>query len=295
MKTCPQCRVVYEDEFLFCLSDGNTLVDESGEQETLVGNRVVFSEIDPGEMTEVMSTCGACGFSNRTNSKYCKKCGGALGVGTLPSAGQPFGFAAAGTPPFQPHTPQYDETHAFQSPVFMPPVSGAHARPSGGTNYTPMVIAAVLLAAIIIAGAVIYSSSGGEKPANKTANTNRSSPANNTARKESNSNTPKSSAESSLIGRTGRLNTNAHIRVGSTKYDEDRGTHYRGARIEVIDATTYDPGDGVVTWLKVKVLENGCDTITNQGCGNNWERNGSLGWMQADMEGWMNARMISLD
>ena len=43
MKSCPQCRTVYYDDNIFCLADGNALVDDGVEQETVVNPKVGFS------------------------------------------------------------------------------------------------------------------------------------------------------------------------------------------------------------------------------------------------------------
>lgn len=314
MKTCPQCATVYDDDYLFCLSDGNTLVNESGEQETLISNRVRFSDMGKGQATELMTACPACSLPNRANSKFCKKCGTLLAAVNVPGSpvnapvGQPFDFGiGAENPPIQPSQNRYDETRVFQSPVFTPPpVSGPqYAAASSGRNQTNILIAVcVLLAAAIIGGAVIYSSSGPDKSAANSSSVTNNKPASNSPSANANRSVTNAAANarnapvqntapvSPLVGRTGRLTTNQNIRTESNKNAESLGVHYQGARIEVLDERSYTTDDGTLaTWYRVKVLENGCDQMTGMGCGN--DLYGMPG--QAAREGWMNARNIILD
>jgi hypothetical protein len=93
-------------------------------------------------------------------------------------------------------------------------------------------------------------------------------------------------------GRTGRLTTNQRIRSDSNRYAEILGVHYQGAKVEILDETTYSTEDGTLsTWYRVRVLEDGCDREGTMGCGNDLD--GVPG--QAATEGWMNARYIAVD
>jgi len=277
MKTCPQCSTKYEEDFLFCLSDGNTLVDESGEQETLVGNRVDFADMAHGHAAQAGEHCPACGHANRANSKFCKKCG--------------LNFQSQSPGIFQVAAPRHDETQVFQSPVFTPPSAGIGVVGSaaGRNNAMYVLIAAVVAGALIIGGAVIYSSADGTNvPAN---NSNRSASSNSIANAR-NAAVTTSTPNSAYIGKRGVLTTNARIRSDSHKNAEILGVHYNGARIEVLDDKSYTTDDGeYATWFRVRVLENGCDAEGFRGCGN--DLNEIPG--QAAMEGWMSARNIRLD
>lgn len=88
---------------------------------------------------------------------------------------------------------------------------------------------------------------------------------------------------------------NLNIRNAPNQYAEILGTHYQDARAEVTDSESYSTTEGYATWYKVKVLKDGCDQVRGLGCGNNWERNGSFGWMEAETEGWMNGKYIVLE
>lgn len=101
---------------------------------------------------------------------------------------------------------------------------------------------------------------------------------------------------SPFIGRKGRLTTNVNVRTASNKFSQVIGTHYENAKIEVLDAESYYSDDReYVTWYKVKILEDGYDSKTGNGRGNNWEREGNFGWMEAKKLGWMNSKFILLE
>jgi hypothetical protein len=92
------------------------------------------------------------------------------------------------------------------------------------------------------------------------------------------------------------LTTNVNIRSASNKFSQIIGTHYENAQIEVLETDSYYADDGeYVTWYKIKVLENGFDYKTGNGKGNNWERDGNFGWLEAQTVGWMNSKYIALD
>ncbi len=262
---CPQCNSVYSDDYVYCLNDGNPLVDESGEQQTVVNRIVMPPQTDPGE---VMVACTSCGVANRSNSRFCKKCGGP----TVSSPGVAFDFnpfpvspprlTASGTPPTH-------NTVVFQPPNASPP--GGISRPADNQNQ--LMLIGFLVVAVLIGGAIIYSMSGDTKPAANYTNTNSSAP------------------KHPDVGKTGKLNTNANIRSSSNKTALSLGVHYYDARIKVLEAVGYNTSDGYALWYRVQVLQNGCDREEGLGCGNDRDRNPG----QAAMEGWMSARNISLD
>ena len=79
MKICSQCSSVFPDDYLFCLTDGSILADGEGEeQETIVQKKIVFEQPTSALSPDMIFACPACGLANRANSKFCKKCGGAL-------------------------------------------------------------------------------------------------------------------------------------------------------------------------------------------------------------------------
>ena len=296
MKVCPQCSHGYPDDFLFCLTDGNVLVDEGGEQETVIRNRIVVGGKTDSLPPDMLVDCPACGITNRGNSKFCKNCGGPLagakspGHESSPASNAPFGF---GPPPAQ----NVYENSAFQAPVFTPPASPGYQTGGGKSRQNNILVAAVIVGVAIIAGAIIYSSQSGSKPSgtNSGGVTNKPSPSPSATPRPTVTAAPvvtNANVAPSTSGRRGRLTTNQRIRSDSNRYAEILGVHYQGARVEILDETTYSTEDGTLaTWYRVRVLENGCDREGSMGCGN--DRDGMPG--QAATEGWMNAKYISLD
>ena len=196
MKICSQCSSVFPDDYLFCLTDGSILADGEGEeQETIVQKKIVFEQPTSALSPDMIFACPACGLANRANSKFCKKCGGALAtaagsvsaenpapvvnseigfpkfdVHPLSSGGQgldPSVFQAnAVNPPFQANagnpSPAFGATVAVQNPGFQANAPGKietpYAAPSvrRGTSTTGKIAFIGVLAAIILAGGVIW-------------------------------------------------------------------------------------------------------------------------------------------
>jgi len=78
MKTCPNCRKVYENEYGFCLEDGTSLLDESFEQATVVGRTPTTAPIQFDAPST--SYCPACGIETKGNRQFCTRCGLPLGI-----------------------------------------------------------------------------------------------------------------------------------------------------------------------------------------------------------------------
>ncbi len=87
--------------------------------------------------------------------------------------------------------------------------------------------------------------------------------------------------------RTGRLTTDTNIRSEANKDSASLGIHFKGAKISILDETTYMREDGETTWYKIRITEYGCSVNTSLGCGKNSPND-------AD-EGWINARNVLLD
>ena len=236
------------------------------------------------------SICPNCGAGNDADSVFCVNCGQALKT-----------------------VPQTEtETKTVANPIFptnMPPIpvsqtntfSASAGQSAAAPNFTPkktspdskmpLFIIMGAVAFLIVVGLIAFNS----KKTNSDNYTTVSPSPSSSSR--TNSPTPyKSNSPSPLIGRKGRLTTNLNIRGSSGKYSEIWGTHYEGARVQILEVESFYADDGeYVTWYRVKVLENGYDQKTGNGNGNNWERNGNFGWMEAEMEGWMNSKYISLE
>jgi len=103
------------------------------------------------------------------------------------------------------------------------------------------------------------------------------------------------SFSSPVVGRTGRLRINTRIRSASNMKSEDLGTHYQDAKVKILQVDSYQTNEGLSTWYRVQVLENGCDRTEGNGCGNDVVKDGYKYPGEAAMEGWMNAKNIVLE
>ena len=155
------------------------------------------------------------------------------------------------------------------------------------------------LAGLVIVGVLVgflaLNAKRSDYPANSnsTAATNSNKTTSNTA---SNRKSPTSNSASSSVRKQGRLLTNMNIRASSGQYGEPLGTHYEGAIVQILDEESFNTDDGrYSTWYRVRVLENGCDQKSGNGCGNNRQIYDDFGWMQAEIEGWMNAKYITIE
>jgi len=272
MKSCPHCNASYADETLFfCLADGNRLVADLSSEDTIF----VESAASPNAAT----VCIACGQANPLDSRFCKNCGSGLSAAT-PETPPPVVEPSSITPPVN-----------YPAPPTTPVTSGSRVGP------VLILIAAVVLGSAIIAGAVIYSAFPAAETAANNANVAVNKPANQPVKKPSPKpspplNTSNTANASTAVGSQGTLTTNQNIRTESNKFARIIGVHYEGARIEILEETSYYTQEGEYsTWYRVRVLKDGCDRKTGMGCGN--DLNGISGG--AAREGWMNARHISLD
>lgn len=88
--------------------------------------------------------------------------------------------------------------------------------------------------------------------------------------------------------RTGRLTTDSNIRSESNKNASSLGIHFKGAKLQILEETSYTLDSGEVsTWFRVRITEYGCSVDTNLGCGKNNPND-------AD-EGWVNAKNVLID
>lgn len=250
--------------------------------------------VSPGTATArtqlLGSICPNCGTGNQSGSAFCNSCGQALKTAQTPPAEN-----AAQTVNLPPPIPNTQNTMPFGAQAIPPNDVQPKTSPIE-RNMTVLAIAGVALFVISILGIIAYN-------ANKPGNENVKSPSPSPAKTSSPVNSAviinrpaeNTSSPSSVVGRKGRLTSNLNLRSAPNKVAEIRGTHYEGARIEVLSVESYTTQDEYVTWYKVRVLADGCDRVGGNGCGNNWERNGSFGWMEAETEGWMNSKYIALD
>ena len=253
------------------------------------------------------SICPNCGTGNQAGSSFCNNCGQALKVIPLSQAGiysptPNFPYQTGNLNPPPPNIPPPPPIPNAQTNI---PIGAQTLSPdafqqqnySDGSKKPFLIVFSGLLFVVFIVGIIAYNANKG----NSVLVTTTSPSPTSTKTTDSKSSTPRPASttentSSANVGSKGRLTTNVNIRVAPNKTAESRGIHYENARIEVLAEESYNTNDGeYVTWYKVRVLENGCDRVGNNGCGNNWERNGSLGWLEAEMVGWMNSKHIILD
>lgn len=276
MKTCPQCQAVYEEDYVFCLMDGGALYDNDGETETVYKRSI---PTPGGPMPATPFYCDSCGIENRSTSRFCKKCGAP--IATIASGGG---------------QPLPDPAIYTQQAVSAPPLQQNNSK-----LYAGIAVVAILLCVATVIGAVAFviwsnskqttNSANGSPAANNTTKPTLSNRNPNVNKPANNANAQANTNLAAVVGRKGHLTTNQRIRVSSNRYSEVLGVHYRNAKVEILEVTSYMTEDGMSTWYRVRVLENGCDAEGKRGCGN--DLNGVSG--QAAHEGWMNAKFINLD
>ncbi len=98
---------------------------------------------------------------------------------------------------------------------------------------------------------------------------------------------PQISNSSATSERTGRLTTDSNLRSEANKNSMSVGIHFKGAKITILDETSYMRDGGESNWYKVRVSEFGCSVDTNLGCGKNSSNDSD--------EGWVNAKNVLLD
>lgn len=172
MKVCPQCSIIYPEDYVFCLNDGTTLKDDENEQETVVQKKIVFDEKTLALSPDAPKVCPSCAMANQASSGFCKKCGAALDSSqTNPpptvNAAQ-FNFQASGNSANPSEIRQVEpfafahlsnaqqklnDTNAFQPPNFTPSnASGQTVAPSKSNKGLFLIIGVLFF--VIVAGAI---------------------------------------------------------------------------------------------------------------------------------------------
>lgn len=157
MKVCLQCNAAFDDDYIFCLHDGNALVEDGPEQETVVNRK--FTMPMPDDASAAIY-CVACGLANKAHSKFCKKCGDPLDAAGPSSP--PFGFGSLGDAGSGGKA--FNETVTFQPPKFG---SSPQAISTSSASSSRNVVLAILAVGAVLIGVVYLlvrdaSSSGGK-------------------------------------------------------------------------------------------------------------------------------------
>lgn len=114
--------------------------------------------------------------------------------------------------------------------------------------------------------------------------TNSSTITNSSANTYSNINTSSNTSNKLPYyqGKTATLRTNMRLRSVPNETDTDDnivGVHYRGAKVIILEARTFDVEGKTAIWIKVSVISYGCDSEGKLGCG-----------YEGAKEGWMNGK-----
>lgn len=81
--------------------------------------------------------------------------------------------------------------------------------------------------------------------------------------------------------RAGRLTTDSNVRSEPNKDAASLGIHFRNAKVEILEETSFMKDEGESTWYKIRVTEYGCSVDTNLGCGKNNSNDSDEGWVNA--------------
>ena len=260
MKTCPGCHNQYSDEYDFCLKDGTKLISD-------------IAQVMPlGAVTQSLNFCGKCAAPMTAEFAFCKKCG---------APRSHFQGQTVVIPAVQTSSVSTDDPN--ESPN----------RWEWFENNKPLVIVgAVLVILPLLIGVFIYSTSSNNnaQTMNNTNSTNSNKSVSTAKNSDSGyttnsnyapSNQTYSTSDSGISGKTGQLTTDLNIRDEPNKYAYSVGIHFKDARIEVLETTSYELEGAVSTWYRVRITEFGCSVDTNLGCGKNSPNDADVGWVNS--------------
>jgi uncharacterized membrane protein len=115
-----------------------------------------------------------------------------------------------------------------------------------------------------------------------STNTMSNSPMNaSPANVNSSSTNTSSSSTFSSAARKGYLVTDSNVRDAPNKDAYSLGIHFKDAKVEILDETSYETDGKVSTWYKIRVTEYGCSKDTNLGCGKNTSNDVDEGWVNS--------------
>lgn len=284
----------------------------------------------PAVTANAMQICLQCGTENPTSSAFCGKCRyqlrgdvtvAKLGtdvnktqmLGSLcPNCSTPVppesdfcgecgqAVKKAFTPPPPPPPPKKSSADVLTYEAQTSPI--ATRSPNNNMRNIVIGIGAVFAFFIIIA---IFSnaskSPGGSYNTNTSSNTaaNSNSRVSNsrsskTTSEVSVSKTPNKSSSDSRIGKTGTLSRDTNLRESASKDSYLVGTHYRGAKVTILDVTTVPNSLGGTTdWYKIEVTSYGSSMAPDK-YGENGKDPGSgdVGWVNSYPEVYENNRKV---
>lgn len=255
MKTCPNCQRQFNDDYNFCLKDGSALITTANQTAPFTG------------VTQSLNFCGNCAALMSAEYTFCKNCG--------------------------------TQRSKFEGQKIITGEENLTATSSQWQwfeNNKPLVIIGSLVVILpLLIGVIVYSSSSNSNSQTiSNANANKAIVINSTRNTNygytTNSNYAPSNqtySSSTTNGKTGRFTTDLNIRDAPNKDSYTLGIHFKDAKVEILETTSYELNGAVSTWHKIRVTEYGCSKDASLGCGKNSPSD-------AD-EGWVNAKYILLD
>jgi hypothetical protein len=259
---CPTCGQSYSDELLYCLSDGTALVEERDDEvETVAHPRIV---IDPFAAAS-HEYCPSCGTQNKVGSRFCKKCG------------QPIADDAATVNVVPPPPPQ---------PVYVE----APRRRGYGAIIAGIFAGTGLLLLLIVIGIIVawnWNSSTAVNVNTQTPTPTRSPTPKTSSPTPTVDNSNANAATGSRIGKTGTLTTDANLRESADPTSPKVGTHYKGAKVRVLEVAEVPNDEGTTSiWYHVVVTSYGTSVDPNNAGLDKDPASSDEGWINSNPKVW---------
>ena len=231
--------------------------------------------------------CPKCSAAASDNSKYCRVCAFDLTEANVSALQAQPSFTEL--PSQSSHIsgvyPVQSETDVNGSPASSTELFTMETPANSPPSKNVKIIGGVVLAVVGVLAVVFAFTSPSSKTesGNLISSSNKNLPA-NSYRADSSSYTSSAPPTSS---KTGRLITDLNVRDAPNKEAFSVGIHFKNARVEVLEETSYELNGAVSTWYKIRVYETGCSVDANLGCGKNSPSDSD--------EGWVNSKYILLD
>jgi predicted amidophosphoribosyltransferase len=284
---CPQCQAWNLPTSAFCGKCKHQLLSS-----VAVSN--LGTDINKTQL--LGSLCPNCSTPVPPDSDFCGECGQAV--------------KKAIPPPPPPPPPKITGEPSI---INLPDSSPTNSASNTAVRNVAIGVGGFFLFIIILA--VVSNTSKSSSSSAYNSNTNSAIVVNNNSRmsnsrsvntlsptKTAVSSTPNKSNSDSRIGKTGTLNIDSNLRETAGKDSNWVGTHYRGARIKILDVEIVTNANGSTTdWFKIEVISYGNSMDPNK-YGDSGKDAGSedVGWVNSYPEVYEDSRkkrviLISLD
>ncbi len=300
MKICPQCKSVFPEDYVFCMTDGTTLDSDNQEQETVVREKIITPDKTSALSPDMLVVCLKCNLANRAASKFCKKCGNPFGSVEVP-VNQPF--------PLQiPNNSTDSPTVYVSTPNSLPPPNISNASPvvsMGNGGNKQMMIIGGLIGCVLLMMVVIIAMKSGNDSTVANANTNVSEENKTTEKQDndsdsSNANVEANKMEEAVNNASSNANVDANANMGSANSNiESSGSlaiaitnvvvrespspnsakvavFFSNSKMQILETQRSETG---TIWYRVKVTEYGCNALDNTVCGKDDYYDSEEGWV----------------